>query len=544
MTAVLQRPAPVAERTHDLTGVGTLVRVGLRRERVRLAVWVAALGGFLTLVATSLQEVYPNPAAWQGRAAIMREPSGALLSGPGYGLDDYTVGPMVANEMLGMLAVAVALMSSFLVVRHTRAEEEQGRLDLVLAGVVGRRAPLVAALVLAVVADAAVAVALVAGMLAAGLPLAGSLAVGAGVGAVGLVGAGLAAVTAQLTWRARTANGLASAAVALAYVLRGVGDARQQGGSALSWASPIGWAQQTRAFVDERWWPLLLVLALAAALVAVALVLGRRRDVGAGLLPERRGRARASAALRSPLALVARLERGALVGWAVGLAVMAVLTGSLVEGVVDGLEADPALADVFGATGDDVVLGMLSAFLGFLAMAVTVFAVVAVLRAGREEARGRAATVLAAAVSRPAWLGAHLVVAVAAAAVLLVLSGTALGAGAVAVTDDAGLVGDLALASLVHLPVVAGFAALAALVHALRAPTWTLWLVVVASVVAGLYGGLLGLPRAVLDAVPFALVPAAPAEAFDAGAVLAVSAVAVLLSAAALAVHRRRDLAA
>lgn len=544
MTAVLQRPAPVAERTHDLTGVGTLVRVGLRRERVRLAVWVVALGGLLALAATSLPQVYRDPAAWQGRAAIMREPSGALLSGPGYGLDDYGVGPMVANELGGMLAVAVALMASFLVVRHTRAEEEQGRLDLVLAGVVGRRAPLVSALALAVVACAAVAASLVAGLVAAGLPLAGSVALGAGVGAVGLVGAGLGAVTAQLTWRARTANGLASAAVGLAYVLRGVGDARQQGGSALSWASPIGWAQQTRAFVDERWWPLLLALALAAALVAVALLLARRRDVGAGLLPERPGRARASAALRSPLALVARLERGAVLGWAVGLAVMAVLTGSLVEGVLDGLQADPALADAFGATGDDAVLGMLSAFLGFFAMAVTVFAVVAVLRAGREEARGRTATVLAAAVSRPAWLGAHLLVAVAAGAALLVLTGAALGAGALVATDDAGLVGELALASLVHLPVVAGFAALAALVHALRAPTWAVWLVVVACIVTGLYGGLLGLPQALRDAVPFALVPAAPAEAFDAGAVAGVGAAAALLAGAALAAHRRRDLVA
>ncbi|WP_309133328.1 polyketide antibiotic transporter, partial [Cellulomonas sp.] len=483
MTAVTQARTPVvAPDPQPLAGTGTLVRVGLRRERVRLAVWVAVLAGLLATFAAALQQAYPDAAARQGRAAIMREPSGALLSGPGYGLDDYWIGPMVANELLGMLAVAVALMSSFLVVRHTRAEEEHGRLDLVLAGAVGRRAPLVSALVLAVLADAAVALALALALLVAGLPLAGSLAVGAGVGAVGLVGAALAAVTAQLTWRARAANGLAAAVVGLAFVVRGVGDVRQAGGSALSWASPIGWVQQMRAFVDLRWWPLLLVVVLAGALVAVALGLGRQRDVGAGLLPERSGRAAASPFLRSPLALVARLERGAVVGWAAGLAVMAVLTGSLVEGVLDSIAADPALAAAFGATGDDVVLGMLSAFVGFLAMAVTVFAVVSVLRAGREEAQGRTSTVLAASVGRPAWLGAHLAVAVVASAVLLVLSGAAVGAGAVVATDDPALVGRLAVAALVHLPVVTAFAGLAALVHAVRAPTWTVWVVVVACV--------------------------------------------------------------
>ena len=45
-------------------------------------------------------------------------------------------------------------MSILLVVRHTRADEETGRAELVGAGVVGRHAPLAAALVVAAIADA------------------------------------------------------------------------------------------------------------------------------------------------------------------------------------------------------------------------------------------------------------------------------------------------------------------------------------------------------------------------------------------------------
>ncbi|QCB94876.1 ABC transporter permease [Cellulomonas shaoxiangyii] len=526
------------------TGTGTLLRVALRRDRLRLAVWAVALGGLVTYFVAALPAVYPDAASRQARAAIMREPSGALMSGPGFGLDDYTVGVMVANELLGMLAVAAALMSSFLVVRHTRAEEEAGRLDLVLAGAVGRRAPLTAALLTALVANAVVAAALLAALLPAGLAVPDSVAVAGGVAAVGLVLAGVAAVAAQLTTTARGANGLAGAVVGLAFVLRGVGDARQRGGSALSWASPIGWAQQSRAFVELRWWPLLLCLALAAALVVLASALARRRDVGAGLLPERRGRATAGPLLRSPLALVVRLERTAVVAWAAGLAVMAALTGSLVEGVVDSFADDPELAAAFGATGADVVLGMLSAFVGFFAMAVTVFAVATVLRMGREEARGRTATVLAAPVGRPAWMGAHLAVALAGSAGLLAVGGAALGAGAQTVTGDRGLVGDLGLAALGHLPVVAAFAAVAALVHALRAPAWAVWVPLAASIVVGLYGGLLDLPRAVLDAVPFAILPALPADAFAAAPVAAVTGAALAIGAAAVALYRRRDLVA
>lgn len=544
MTAATLVPAATTTGGGGWTGTGTLLRVVLRRERVRLVVWPVVLGGLVAYFAAALPAVYPDAASRQTRAAIMREPSGALLAGPGYGLDDYTLGAMVANELLGMLAVAAALMSSFLVVRHTRAEEEAGRLDLVLAGAVGRRAPLAAALLAALVANLVVGTALLAALLSADLPLAGSAAVAAGVGGVGLVFAALAAVTAQVATTGRAANGLAGALLGLAFVVRGIGDARSGGDSVPSWASPIGWAQQTRAFVDLRGWPLLLCLALTAALVATASALARGRDVGAGLLPERRGRAAARPLLRSPLALVARLERTAVVAWAVGLAVMAALTGSLVQGVVESLADDPALAAAFGATGDDVLLGMLSAFVGFFAMAVTVFAVVTVLRMGRAEARGYTATVLAAAVGRPAWTGAHLAVAVGGAAVLLLVSGAALGAGALTVTDDPALIGELALAALGHLPVVAGFAALAALVHAVRAPTWLVWVPLVVAIVVGLYGGLLGVPAAVLDAVPFALLPALPGEAFALAPVVGVTAVAAALAAAAVALHRRRDLVA
>ena len=46
----------------------------------------------------------------------------------------------------------------------------------------------------------------------------------------------------------------------------------------LSWFSPIAWAQQMRAFVAMRWWPLALLLALAAALIGAAAVLESRRQ--------------------------------------------------------------------------------------------------------------------------------------------------------------------------------------------------------------------------------------------------------------------------
>ncbi|MBB2921741.1 ABC transporter permease [Cellulomonas cellasea] len=393
MTATVAGPEQrmrTAATSRGDSGAGLLLRFALRRDRVRIAVWALSLGGLVGYFVVALPSVYPDAASRRTRAAIMAEPGGAFLGGPGYGLDDYTLGAMVANEMLGMLAVAAALMSVFLVVRHTRAEEESGRADLVRAGAVGRRAPLTAALADVVVANLVVGTAVVLALLGAGLAAPDSVAVGAGVALVGCVFGSLAGVTSQLAQHARAASGTAGALLGLAYVLRGIGDAREVGGSALSWASPVGWVQQSRAFVDLRWWPLALCAALALALTALAHVLVRRRDVGAGLLATRPGRTRARAALVSPLGLAVRQGRGAVLGWAVGLAAFALLTGSLAESEVASFEAQPELAELFAGNGGDLVRAALSSFLSFFAMAVVVHAVVSVHHLRREEAEGRA----------------------------------------------------------------------------------------------------------------------------------------------------------
>ncbi|WP_279402663.1 hypothetical protein, partial [Arthrobacter sp. JCM 19049] len=44
-----------------------------------------------------------GPDGLQARAQVIGLPAGAMLSGPGYGLEDYTPQAMAANELLGGL---------------------------------------------------------------------------------------------------------------------------------------------------------------------------------------------------------------------------------------------------------------------------------------------------------------------------------------------------------------------------------------------------------------------------------------------------------
>src|SRR6266545_4865479 len=202
------------------------------------------------------------------------------------------------------------------VIRHTRSDEEAGRRELLGSTVVGRNAPLTAALLVTLAADLVLGAVLAAGMVGLGLPATGSVAYGLSVAAAGWMFAAVGAVAAQLTDGAGGARGLALGTLGLAYLLRAAGDTSGSDGGLgwLSWLSPIGWTQQTRAYADERWWVFVLVLASVVVLAAAAYAVLARRDVGAGVLPARLGPATAAPGLRSPLALAWRLHRGSLLG--------------------------------------------------------------------------------------------------------------------------------------------------------------------------------------------------------------------------------------
>src|SRR5690606_31871366 len=122
------------------------------------------------------------------------------------------------------------------------------------------------------------------------------LTVGSGLAA--MVFGAVAVVACQVTEHGRAATGAGLAAYGLALVLRSAGDIQERHGSLLSWFSPIGWAQQMRAFVDLRWWPAALPVVAILLLLSLAAFLASRRDFGGGLVATRGGRADASAGLR------------------------------------------------------------------------------------------------------------------------------------------------------------------------------------------------------------------------------------------------------
>ncbi len=542
----IARPAPVsgAGGPGRFAGTGALIRFALRRDRVRLTAWPGGLTAYTVMIAASFPPLYPDAASRQARAVLMSSPGAIAFGGPRIGVENYTLGAMMTNEMLGLTTVLVALMSIWTVVRHSRHDEEAGRTELVLASPVGRQAPLAAALSVATLANLALAVLTAVGLAGLGIESIdwpGSVTYGAAYAAVGLVFAALAAVTAQLTEHGRGASAMAALGLGVAYALRAVGD---NGAEALSWLSPIGWAQRTYAYVENRWWPLLLALAVAGLLATLAFRLGIHRDFGAGLRQPRPGPRGASAALATPYGLATRLQRGALIGWAVSLLGFGLIYGSLfgdVEGFASEMEA---VSDVMsGIDADNIFTAYLSLIVMLMAMVISVYAVIATLRVQAEERSGRAEALLATPLSRTRWLLSQAGTAVIGGVAILLAGAVGLGVSGSAATGDTSVLRDVLLGSLVQIvPIVLLVGLAVALYGLLPAATGATWAVIGYAVVVGMLGGLLGLPQWAMDISPYAIVPLLPAEDFTPWPVLGMLAAAAALFAAGVRGLRRRDL--
>ncbi len=123
----------------SLAGTGTLTRLALRRDRIMMAAWIYALAVVAYASVAATKKLYTSNSALAAFAATACKDRVTLaLYGPASDLN--TLGG-VATWKLGVYgAIAAAVMSMFLVVRHTRGDEDAGRLELVDGGAADRAA--------------------------------------------------------------------------------------------------------------------------------------------------------------------------------------------------------------------------------------------------------------------------------------------------------------------------------------------------------------------------------------------------------------------
>lgn len=529
--------------TTATAGTGALIRHVLRRDRMRLTIWLVALALLPAAVASSFAEIYPDPASLAPLAqSIAANPGLRAFTGPAHDLT--SIGGVTSWRVTGTSCILASIMNFLLVLRHTRAEEESGRLELLRSAPIGPAAPLAAALGTTLLADLVMVLGGALALIATGQPAIGSLGFCLAVGGCAATFAGIGAVTAQITENSRPAAGLAAAALAFCYLMRAAADS--SGPAWLSWLSPIGWAQQLRPFAADgpRWWVLALSVAATAATTATAYLLSTGRDFGSGVFATRPGPAHGR--IGSSLALAWRLQRGTLVAWAVGLAVLGGVAGALADSVGDLAESSAQMHDLITAMGGEssIVDAYLVSFFGICGLMAGGYAVTAVLRLSTEEAQDRAELLLSTPVGRLPWALGHLVIALAGVAVLMFTCGlaTALSYGLVD-GDLAGQLPRLLLGALVQAFAAWVFAGLGLALFGLRPAVagWA-WAGVAGSVVLMLLGDVLDLPQPVLDLSPFTHLPILPGGEPTVTGCFWLLVVTGALCAAGLAGVRHRDL--
>ncbi|SDE22202.1 ABC transporter permease [Auraticoccus monumenti] len=532
-----------------------LVRAQLRRDRWQLVVWI---GGMALLSLAAAAAISTEFGEESQRAAVVAvaaaNPAFLFLRGTP---DGTSVGAVTFFQLFSFLGVLAGLMQVFLVVRHTRADEEAGRAELVGATPTGRLLPLAATLATSAVAGLLLGALAALALLVAGLDATGAVLTGAALGLVGLVFAGVAAVCAQVLPTSRAANGLAGGLVGLAYLVRGVGDAlgspsadlTRADPAWLSWLSPIGWGQRVSPFGEQRPEVLLLPAATSVLLAVLALLLRRARDLGGSLVTERPGPAEGGRLTGSAAGLALRQQLPSVVGWCLGAAALGSLAGLLSPVVVGAAESNQALGELIArlqpGAGGDVLEVFTTALIGISGVLAAAAGTQTVMRLRPEEAEGRAELLLSAPLATRRWLATQLALGFVVTTGVAVVAGLGAGLGFLATGLGAGWLGTGVAAALAHVPAALVVVAVVALVLAVL-PRLTVplgWGALVLALALGQLGELLRLPGWLQDVSPFRHSSALPLETLDLPVTLAVLGVAVGLAAAAVGLVRTRDLA-
>jgi ABC-2 type transport system permease protein len=458
--------------------------------------------------------------------------------------DLLTVSGYTAWRVGGTLAIFASVFGLLAAVRALRTEEDTGRMELVLAGSVGRGTAYLSALAAIGAGVLILGLAEFAGLLLSGLSAGGSAELALATASVVPVFVGVGALTSQIASTRRMALELGGAAVGLFLALRVIADTSTSAGW-LRWATPLGWAEEMRPFTSAH--PIVLALPVLAtvALLFVAARIAAGRDIGTGILPARDSSQPRLGLLSSPTAQALRSERTSLIVWLASIGAFAYITGVIAKSTATA-GISKSLQHQVSKLGTGSIItptGYLAFVFIFFVLAVSLFVCAQISAARHEEADERLETLLSLPVSRSRWLGGRLVLALAGAAAISLVAGLLTWIGAESGGVDISLMGMLE-AGLNCLPVAVMFLGIAALAYAIvpRASAGLSYGLVTVAFLWYLFGSLLSVPHWLVQATPFAHIGLVPTQPFRIGAAAVMFGIAAACALAATWVFARRDL--
>ena len=519
-----------------------LTRLILRKERINSTVWVLLTAALLAFLAFGMVEALDEASRLE-MATVMDNPAMVAMIGPLIGT---SFGAFYTSMMLVFTALAIVVMNIMLVVRHTRADEEKGRYEVVRSLPTGRLANLNAAMVAAATVN--ITLALVTGLLLFALgdysmTFNGSMLWGALLGSVGFIFAAITAVFAQLSSSSRGAMGYSFMTMGVFYMMRAIGDVSAE---ALSLMSPLGLIIRAEAYYSNNWWPVLVLVAVSVPILVLAYRLNLTRDIDQGFLPDKQGHAEGGRLVKSPFGFTLKLLKTSIIVGTVTILLIGLSYGTIM-GDIDGfIEANEfyqsLIMMVEGISMPLLFAGMINFVAAMMALIPTLLYV---LKVRGEEKDHRAELILATPVSRFKYFAGFTAIAFIISVVLQFLTafGLWVSASAVLPNPEEFPLRDVLLGNLAYLPaiwVVIGLAIL--LVGVLPKATSLIWAAYGVVFFMGMFGRMGDiLPNWLLNISPFEHVPQYPMESVSAVTMAVLVVVAVAFTIIGFAGFRGRD---
>jgi ABC-2 type transport system permease protein len=533
-------------REHSKAGGFRYLAFIFRRERISTSVWILSLLAVSVGVAFAFSQLFNTPEDLRMMAETLSNPAMQALIGPVYGIDSLTPTMLMAQEMLIFMIITVAIMNIFLVIRHTRADEEQGRLEMLRALPIGRLTNPAATLFFALLTNLIITLAIALGLIASGLEgmqVGGAFIYAGSIGVSGFLFASIALLMAQLFSTARGALTGAFTIMGIFYILRAFGD---MSGNALSYISPMGLALRVSSFYENIAWPILALFVLALIIGIVALLVCRTRDLGEGIIPARAGRQHASRFLQTPFGLTWNLVRGNFLAWSIGLFALGATYGAVIGEISEFVQTNEMFQLLLGlGQGDLVTHEIVESFVSMILVVMAMIAVVPVIiianKIRNEEKQGRLEPIFARSVKRRHLLFSYTIIAALGSAWFIFCSAL----GLYLAGTGTGLLnfGDTIRIALFYIPAMLAVLGLTVcLVGLLPKLTGLVWVVFGYSFITVYFGPLLNLPTWTAKLSPFGHHLDLTTERFFTTPLFVLSLLAIVLCIIGFLAFRRRDI--
>ncbi|MDR1563376.1 MAG: hypothetical protein LBS74_00240 [Oscillospiraceae bacterium] len=525
------------------TNTGALFRFALRRDRIFLPLWIVGIVFFTVICAPLFTQIAQSPADLAMYAETMKNPAMIALCGPLYA-EPYTYGVMYTQMMAVWILILIGVMNFFLVSRHMRRDEEDGKIEVLRSLPVGRGAILSSTLSVAVLANVAIGLLCAIGLAAYGIEsmtIGGCLLLGTIFCVVGLLFSAIAMLVSQLCSTSRSVIGGSFLTLGVLYMLAAMGNVQ---GGVLSYISPLAIVFKTLPFAGNQIYPIFIILAETFVVAVIAICLNAVRDLGAGLLPQRKGCAHANQMLSSPFGLAWRLTKNTSIAWGIIMFVVGLMYGSVFgdfESFIGGSEMIQKI--IAAGAGGDMMLSFMTYITLIMANVAAIPVINCVLKLRSEEKKNRLEPVYAKAVSKTGQFIPYIAIGVCLSVLLQLSLSFGLWLAIRSVMSEPFALADIIIAGIIKLPGIWLLAGLAVLLTGLLPKRTSLvWVYFGLSFFAVYIGRLADLPDAFVKITAFGALPDCPIDRFDAVPFVIMTGVAVILTVAGMVLYSQREL--